>query len=202
MRRRRVATLRSEIVLSVALALGLGGPASATFVMADYQPLGVGFEWTYDDGSVTTVTRQERVGTQLTFVLRESTGDSVNLTNDAAGFRLHALFTPAGLGLPSSFTTFMPPFVLANAVVDTGQTINSSGSIALAISGIGTFPLSYTGSAQIVGIERVSVPLGTFDALRIDSSFRIFGDLLGTPIDETVLGFDWYGRKRGARPPG
>ena len=194
MHRLRVATLRGEIVFMAALALGLAAPASATFVMTEYQPLGVGFRWTYDDGSVSTVTGQAFVGTQLTFVLRESTGDSVNLTNDAAGFRLHALFTPAGLGLPASFTTFTPPFVLANAVVDAGQTINSSGSIALAIEGFGTFPLSYTGSAHVVGLEPVSVPYGDFDALRIDSSFRIFGDILGTPFDDTALGFDWYAR--------
>ena len=36
------------------------------------------------------------------------------------------------------------------------------------------------------------MPAGDFDALRIDSSFRIFGDVLGTPIDETEPGFDWY----------
>jgi len=112
------------------------------------------------------------------------------VTNDAAW-----LAPPRGSSLQAGLETTIERgelhanFVLANAVVDTGQDYRSSGSISWQSPGkIGTVKAERKGSEQRLGLERVSVPRRENSTREIDlpSRFRefFFGDVSGTPIDD------------------
>ena len=197
--------VRLLLLASIAAFLGAFAnprPASALFLAIDYAPLQFGNEWTYLENGVSTLTQRvlddlEVVNGIPTFVILdldgEFSGSTVNLTNDSNGLRMHKLFLPGSGDPPNSTAIFIPPLTLLNAVVDAGNVINSAGAVNLTFEGFGTFGLSYTATANVIGLETVTVPLGTFDALRVDSSLRLFGDIFNQPFDEFSSGTDWYG---------
>jgi hypothetical protein len=49
-------------------------------------------------------------------------------------------------------------------------------------------------SGQVVGIETVTVPAGTFTAVRVDTTLTIFGTIQGQFISTTGTSSDWYVR--------
>lgn len=66
------------------------------------------------------------------------------------------------------------------------------GVISYVVPGVGTFPLLYDLSAQVIGIETVVVPAGTFTASRVDDTFTIFGKVDGAFISTGGPATDWY----------
>jgi hypothetical protein len=177
-------------------------PASAQFLATDYAPLQFGAEWTYLEDGVSTLTQRvlddlEIVNGVPTFVILdvggEFPGSTLNLTNDSNGLRSHKVFAPGSGDIPNATMIFIPPMTMLHAVVDAGNVINSAGAVNVTFEGFGTFGLSYTATSNVIGLETVTVPLGTFDALRVDGSLRMFGDILGQPFDESSSGSDWYG---------
>jgi hypothetical protein len=201
-------TMKSWVrVLLAALAFLVGAfpiprPASAQFLAADYAPLQPGNEWTYLENGVSTLTQRviddlEVVNGIPTFVILdldgEFAGSSENLTNDSNGLRLHKVFLPADAEVPNTTFILIPPVTILDAAMDGGEVIDSSGTVTLTFEGFGTFMLSYTATSNVIGLETVTVPFGVFDALRVDSTLRLFGRILGETFDERSSGTDWWG---------
>ncbi len=194
---------RLLLLIPIASLFGVfANPASPQLVAADLFPLQSGNEWTYLENGVSTLTQQvlddfEVVNGISTFVIvdldGEFPGSTLNLTNDSNGLRLHQVFLPGPEDPPDTTLIFIPPLIMLHAAVDAGNMIISDGTVNLTVEGSGTFGLSYTTVASVVGSEQVTVPLGTFDAVRVDSTLRIFGNLMGQPFDESSSGTDWYG---------
>ena len=190
---------------AIALMLGYTGPASAGFIVEDYLPLKLGFFWeALENGTTpirTEVVRTELVGTVTTFVLQDTggefSGSTENLTNDANGLRLHKLVITDPVD-PDLTTILMPALTLLAAEVNVGDVINSSGIVEFTFPGIGTFDLDYSATSNVIGLETVTVPFGTFDAaLRIDSSLTVSGTILGDPFFDTSSATDWFGFRTG-----
>lgn len=117
-------------------------------------------------------------------------------TNDANGIREHGYYTPStyvpGIGDTSETLTLSPPLKVTDAQFSLGQTVNSLGTAAITWAGNPTFPLSYESTYTAVAFETITVPAGTFKALRADYYLRIFGSV-GTDfyVNSTVQGSDW-----------
>ncbi len=185
---------------AIALMLGNAGPASAGFIVGDYLPLEVGFFWEALQNGTTTITTEVVRTEGTTFVLQDTggefSGSTQNLTNDANGLRLHQLFISDPVD-PDITAIFTPALTLSNAEVDAGDVLNFSGGVSFSVEGFGTFGLDYSATSNVIGLETVTVPFGTFDALRIDSSFTISGTIDGMFISETSSGTDWLGFRTG-----
>ena len=181
------------------LILGLAAQATAAFLAVDYLPIAPGDTWTYAVNGSGTMTRTvlpelETVNGVPTYILEDAgggfTGRRQNVTNGTAGARVHKIFEPDSSG-PDTTGVFDPPQIYLGVEVDAGEVIESNGDIALTFEGYGTYPLSYSASTHVIGVETVVVPAGTFDALRVDTSLTISGTILGEPISETSLETDW-----------
>ncbi len=186
---------------AIALMLGNAGPASAGFIVGDYLPLEVGFFWEALQNGTTTITTEVVRTEGTTFVLQDTggefSGSTQNLTNDANGLRLHQLFIPDPVD-PDITAIFMPAIMLLAAEVNAGDVINSSGMVDFTLAGIGTFDLDYSATSNVIGLETVTVPFGTFDAaLRIDSSLTVSGTILGESFSDTSSATDWLGFRTG-----
>ncbi len=185
---------------AIALMLGNAAPAFAGFVVQDYFSLKLGFFWTgLENGTTlftTEVVRTELVGSVPTFVLQDTGGEcsgcTQNRTSDANGLLLYKSFLPDPV--EGDITVILtPPLMLLAAEVNPGDVINSSGSVTFSVAGVGTFDLDYSASSNVIGLENVTVPFGTFDALRFDFSLTISGTIFGEFFSETSSGTDWLG---------
>ena len=194
--------IRPSLALGALLALALPVAASsATFVMADYNPLVPGFAWGYTGTggpfTDTVLSVMDTVNGEPVFVIETSGGEDTGarefLTNDASGLRAHGFFTPAAGVDPAVRITFDPPLLEAPAIAEDGTSFPLSGSATAIVETFGTFALGYTGSTTIVGVDPVTVPFGTFDdALRIDTQITVTGTLLGQPFEIVSSGSDWF----------
>lgn len=170
----------------------------------DYFPLHPGNHYTYIvNGSVlereTVASYTVDVNGVSTRPILSSTGDAAYYTNDADGIRIHRQDVSGGGVLLLS-----PPLTISTAQVDIGQTFTTNGIARLTIPGAGTFDLDFTGVSRVIAEEKVSVPLGTFTAIRIALSLRVFGLVFGTPVDQTDASTIWvvqhYGPVREIAP--
>jgi len=101
------------------------------------------------------------------------------LTNDETGARLHRvsysdLYIP-GMGSIDTSLTLDPALQMLFSEVEIGDEITSSGDAALYYEGYGTFSLDYSAVANVVNLEQVTVPYGTFEALRVEWELTMSG---------------------------
>ncbi|MBT8097390.1 MAG: S-layer homology domain-containing protein [Gammaproteobacteria bacterium] len=160
---------------------------------ADFFPLDDGNQWTYLEDGFDTSTATVQAGTvmingvptkELRFV--ESGEVSSNyFTNDANGIRLHRT-TVEG----DSFT-LSPPIVITSSPSSIGQEIQASGDVTGVFTGIGTFPLDYDATTRVLRQQTITVPAGTYDTVKVEVDLRIYGTVLGTPINETEIDTYW-----------
>jgi hypothetical protein len=120
-------------------------------------------------------------------------------TSDSEGIRLHRLSDPRP-GEPSS--TFNPPLIMAEPTPEIGSYFNiSSGCTAQTIYPdiqADPFQLSCNYGSQVVALETIEVPAGTYDTVKLYFSLRIFGTLpTGTITDETVNQTLWVAQHIG-----
>ena len=113
-------------------------------------------------------------------------------TNDASGLRLHRRDYSYG-----ETVVLNPPITLAAPQISVGQTFETNGTQTNTIPGLGVFTLDINTTSHIEAVEQVSVPLGTFTAIRVAVTARARGDVMGTPIDETITVTMWVAEHYG-----
>lgn len=182
----------------ISTTLLLGAPAySQQVIIASYLPLYPGNWWNYTTSGAgieidKVLPEQVVVNSVATWVVLDSSdGSKEYLTNDSSGIRLHKIDIPEGT------TTFMPPAVVSPSISTLGQAVNSNGTAQLYIPSTGTFNFNYSMSSLALTVETVSVPYGTFEALKIKNTLRIFGSIYGVTINESSIEYFWYVRDIG-----
>ena len=175
-----------------------GGFAWAeTITSSEYFPLEDGSFWTYrvtDAYGAYTVTQTVLPGTELvngigTKVISGNWGDLAYYTSDQDGIRLHGFHF-----VPDDYVYMMPPLVQARGTMQIPETVESTGVAQFVLGSLGVYYLNYTTTFTLQGKETVTVPAGTFETLRVIYYLRLFGQVLGTPFDETTTGTSWYAR--------
>ncbi len=155
-----------------------------TFNAAQYFPLVVGSSWvTSTNGGTrftTTVTGTQVVNGILTTGITDASNGSISYyTNDAFGVRLHRVYAPAtfieGCGTVAETDTFNTPLPIIPANGTIGQTINSTGILIADAGACANLSFGYASTSNLLAVERVSVPAGQFDALRIQLTLAIAG---------------------------
>jgi len=188
--------LPAWILLFVLSLLSTGAAALSS---APYMPLADGNSWTYlKDGVLETQTVQPGsywVNGVATKLVRHSNGDETYATSDSAGIREHKDFVASiyiqGYGYTSGSQTLNPPIKHADAETSIGATVYQSGVDTFVYTGIGSFPLSYSWSSTIVGYETVSVPAGTFNALKISEVLVVSGYVGSTYVQVNGTNTVW-----------
>ncbi len=192
----------SVLALVLALNLGLAGDAAA-FRAVDFDPREPGDSWTFLEDNVFTEIETVLPGTQLvngvpTRVIETiggpESGSRVFQTNDTNGLRLHKVTVP---GPEGGVQVFTPPVMLLPAVFEVGTRFSGAGSFALTLTGFGTFPGSYSLSAEVVGVEQIVVPAATFQALRVDFILTESVTISGVPMVISTTESAWGVRNLG-----
>ncbi len=130
--------------------------------------------YSYTNGTI--ITRTESIQEQSTFNnvvvtgVEDNEGDVEYFTNDSNG-----LFSYGTENINDGDTSLLsPPIKILEANTEIGQTINSSGTAIFTIGG-SVFNFSYSSSSTVVGEETITVPAGTFDAVRVQVSISLSG---------------------------
>ncbi|MBI2802614.1 MAG: hypothetical protein HYX63_20435 [Gammaproteobacteria bacterium] len=144
--------------------------AAKAFDTAPYFPLSTDSAWRYvvtasDRHTPNTIFIRKEVGitvfndTPVHVVQDTLNNDEHYYTNDGNGVRDHGSFDPAvdagSAGLVGATGTYLPPQILLLPNATLGVPVTSSGTLNFAISGIGTFPLSYTLTSTPEAFETV-----------------------------------------------
>lgn len=94
--------------------------------------------------------------------------------NDENGYRELGVYTPNvfvdGFGNTNVTVSYSPPVVDAPATFDIGQDISGSTTVSVIYEGLGTVSGPATYSHRAIGFEYITVPAGTFYAIRLESS--------------------------------
>ena len=198
---------RARVWVAVLLGvLALAGEARA-FMASDYQPFVAGSQLTYlQDGFIVTETVQPSAG-PADWVVETSGGGN-------SGARSEIVVDAAGIFETRRSDSFLvaldfnDPLPLLPAIFDIGTSVVGSGSVGWFPPGaVVPFPLNYLFTIAVITEEPVTVPAGTFTAVRVDTTFEIpigFGGVFyaAPPAPEfqagiggTVFegdGSDWY----------
>ena len=173
--------------------LVLSLPAWSVFSSGPYFPLADGAEWYYRDNLSNPYSNEVFPGTTdingiPTKRLYDSDDFSEYLTNDATnGIRLHGIGFPFGLGT----ATFTPPIRMVNAMANIGDQLTSVGTVNYDVVGE-QFSISYRVTGTVAGEERITVPAGIFNTVRLILNLRLFGyDINGQFIEEASTSTLW-----------
>jgi hypothetical protein len=124
----------------------------------------------------------------------EFSGSQTFLTRDATGVKVYGAFTPNlfvdGVGFVDGSITLTPP-IATPPIICLGEFIQNAGTGLFEYSEGTVFTLNYSDVARIIGLEQVTVPYGTFDALKIQEELRFFGTVEGSPIELRSTSVVW-----------
>jgi hypothetical protein len=157
------------------------GDGPVPFISTPYFPIQSGNFWTYqvNGSNVTTMVLPGTVDVNgaATKAFQDDDGFTNYFTNDANGVRFHRQFVPnvfiEGLGTVDVTITLSPPVRLISALSNTAATLNSTGT-AFAMTSTGeTASVDYSAGYAVQGFESITVPKGTFTALRIQGTLRL-----------------------------
>jgi len=101
------------------------------------------------------------------------------VTSDSDGIFLHRQYQPhiyiGGVGWVDIDVTLIPPIKLAEGEVWIGQSFHSSGTARTLVLPQGwRFDFDYTADSTIEAEETITVPAGTFDAIRTRESITLY----------------------------
>lgn len=193
--------MRSVTAMLALTLLFLAAHADAAGIpTATYLPLQDGNSWTYEQEGGGTSTETVLPGTvdvngTPTKMLQTSDGSQTFLTNDASGIRQHRLRDPEffieGLGTFDATVTFSPPLTFVPATATLGQTVDSNGTATFLVLGFPQVDLAYSASSTLEALETVTVPYGTFTAVKIVTVLTIVGTIGTETLNETVTQTNW-----------
>lgn len=170
--------------------------SASAFPAADYYPLRQGDRWTGNEDG-TTITKTVSGGAYVlpngavASIIDSTQGYRSYRINDALGLRIAGGYASPSSSDPTSLSmTLDPPFVDLAADVVLGQRVASEGAAVLVSNGRSA-NLSYSGSSTPVRFETVTVPAGTFNALRVEQQVRIYGNGANGPVDMTSTETQW-----------
>lgn len=176
----------SRMLLFIVL-LSLPSIGQSDFSMMEYYPLPEGGTWSYWNTGENKQITARVVGTDVVNGIAvieqdDGAGNTLSLTNDANGLRLHQIRTD----LFSARVVFNPPIPMANAQANLGENLTSTGTADFNIPRAGSFPFTYTSTAKIATQESINVPFGEFNTIRLELNYRMTGTANGTQVDDTV----------------
>lgn len=156
--------------------IGVISQASIT----NYFHLNSGNSWAYEingAGSITLtvasgVTRINGIDTKL---IQSSDGSTNYFTNDSNGIRQHRQYDPTP---PPSTVTLQPPIKLADTESMLGVALTTCGMASGDIGG-SPFSLPYCSNSTIQGLEKVALPAGIFETVRVQLEITIGGVTTG-----------------------
>ncbi len=171
----------------------------------EYLPLVDGSRWTYRINGVSTETVRVLPGTKLINgiatkpieISHDSDIDTSYYTSDENGVRYHGDYDP--LPPPEITSILNPPAVYIRGIASVPEVVDSAGTASLIIPSISPTPFvfSYTMRSEVEGLETVTVPAGTFEAIKITSTTHVFGYSQGLSLEETFVETNWYARDLG-----
>ena len=191
--------MRTRIALAAALSL-LAADAAA-WSSVEFANLETGTQAVYLEDGVFSSTLAVQPGTVLVngvatkrvrAVAGVDVGDEGYYTNDGLGFRTHRTIAP-----PPDLDGFLfdAPYVNLPGSFAVGDSFaQNDAPVTYVYPAFGSFPLQYDLTGQVVAIETVVVPAGTFTADRVDTTFTTFGTIEGEFISITGTSSDWYVR--------
>ena len=155
--------------------------------MQSFFPFQPGYEWTYRDESGGIITDYRRVVGRtpvsldgiLTYVWADTSGVSRYMSNDADGVRRHANGSPGfvtGIGDVTVTSTYSPPELYVPASVIPGGSATQSGTVTQTF-GDGSSSTDPYSQMLRFDTESVTVPAGTFAAVRVTSQRTISGNV-------------------------
>jgi PKD repeat protein len=178
-----------------------------TFSASEYFPLESGMSWNYQQNGLSYTQSVlpgneyiNGIATKAVILSEPGYSDStVNYSNNETGIIEHKEYYPnafyfEGVGYVDLTIILTPPIKIVNATATIGETINSSGTANLTFSGVGTFPLNYNSTSKIVQFENITVPLGSFIAVKIQWSLTISGYIDGEYITSTGTNILWLAK--------
>jgi hypothetical protein len=168
-----------------------------TDAAAEYFPLADGNSWTYRvtgtsgtyNETMTVLPGTTIINGVATKVIQYSGGNIDYFTSDINGIQLHRGYAPSTP--PITTWTFSPPLVITYGTMSVPEIINSSGIVWLTHETAGTFSLNYTATSETEVREAVSVPAGTYEAVRLRDSTRMYGNIQWDEIDFREWGNTW-----------
>lgn len=139
--------------------------------LSEYFPLATGTSWTYQKNGIAGFTRSVTGvdGTTGATRILFSDGSEMYMSNDAYGIRDHKEFYPDN-GMTVSLN---PPFVFADSRSAPGVPVQSSGTASIWLNSVPYTSAWYSASSTIQGMEMVTVPAGTFRAVKLATSIGI-----------------------------
>ncbi|MEY2632182.1 MAG: hypothetical protein RIR00_836 [Pseudomonadota bacterium] len=163
---------------------------------APYQPLHPGDSWNglkngnsvQNDVAYYPVTLASGVVAKAIY---STEGETNYFTNDAAGLREHGGEFVSSGGNPGGTVSFSPAMLHLPAEFNLGTTTTTSGTVLFQFDGRPDASLQFTLKASPKTFESVTVPAGTFTALRLDEALTISGTLFGTPYLQSVTRSVW-----------
>ena len=155
----------------------------------DYYPLHSGNSWIYLIDGVTSDTETVLNGTSIvngiaTKQIQTSSDGSISFsTNDANGLREHMAVLDE-----DDYIILTPPMKLMPSEINIGDEITSSVAASYTYPGYDPFPHDYVVTTKVLATEMVTVPLGTFPAIKIQRSIKITGDI----FNATGVSTEWF----------
>ena len=153
---------------------------------SDFFPLTPGSVWTYQKNgtqseTLTVLRSTTQVKKAQAHIIQYSSDKSQDYyTSDDDGIRLQGGFVPSmyieGYGHFAVRETMDPPVKMAQGTPSLGQAFHSAGTVRAQVLGIGTAETTYTSDFTVSAYESVTVPAGTFDALKLSYTLTVGGE--------------------------
>ncbi len=134
-----------------------------------------------------TVLPQSAFNGVQAFGVRDNEGDIEYYTNDVNGLLDYGSFDT----VDGQISTVSPPVKFLEAQPLIGEVINQTGTFTLFDPINGSFPLDYTFSSTVQGLETITVPLGTYEALKVDLFIEVSGFINGVFVTSTQTSSSW-----------
>ncbi len=173
------------------LVLNQASMAAIAKSAVDYSPLYSGNSWTYLIDGVTYDTETVLDSTIVVNgiftkqVLTLSDGSLEFYTNDVNGLRAHQLI------LDSDILVFSPPVKLLHAEFNMGDTIINNSTTSLNIPEYGVVSADVTLTTKVLAAETVTVPLGIFPAIKVQSSIVVTVMIYGVLYSASSVDTQW-----------